>query len=165
MSEFFIDGGVNAILTKIFFFPPFSNYPSEQSCAIDGELHKESEEFVTGIDECAKCYCADGRVKCNVMKCQELLSHSEHASYERAAPEIIDYANIKNQLAKQYFTDFDPARLKVITNALGCKSADCPQLLSASSIDYNIIALNRQEYVGRADKLNKIGNDFIIFWV
>lgn len=99
------------------------------------------------------------------MKCQELLTHSGHASYERAAPEIIDYANIKNQLAKQYFTDFDPARLKVITDALGCKSADCPQLLSASSIDYNIIALNRQEYVGRADKLNKIGNDFIIFCV
>lgn len=79
-----------------------------------------------------------------------------HQNQQRADLDSIDYENIKNQLAKQYFSDFDPARLKVITDTLGCKSTDCPQLLTASTIDYNIVALNRQEYVGRADKQNKI---------
>lgn len=69
---------------------------------------------------------------------------------------VNDYANIRNQLAKQYFSTFDGDRLKKITDTLGCKTTDCPQLIAASKIDYNVVSLDRREYVGRSDKQNKI---------
>lgn len=82
------------------------------------------------------------------MKCQ--------AAALADVPGVADYANIRNQLAKQYFSQFDPNRLKTITTTLGCKTTDCPQLIAASKIDYTVLSLDRQEYAGRADKQNKI---------
>lgn len=56
----------------------------------------------------------------------------------------------------KYFADYDAAQLKLITDALGCKSTDCPQLLAASNIEYNIIDMHGKKFIGRNDRINKI---------
>lgn len=67
-----------------------------------------------------------------------------------------DYTNIKDQIARQYFTEYDQQRLKAITTALGCNSTDCPQLIAATDIKYNLLDSIGMQYVGRGNKLNKI---------
>lgn len=92
-------------------------------------------------------------VKCDASECQELAINQ---AMNKTGPQFNDFAVIKKQLAKKYFAEYDAARLKLITDALGCKTTDCPQLIDATKIDYSVINLNRQEYIGRVDKQNKI---------
>lgn len=122
-------------------------------------MYRELEEFVIGVDGCAKCVCAESAAKCDVTKCQENILNkikSHPAEANQKADEIDDFTNIKNQIVKRYFADYDPAKLKVITDALGCESTDCPQLLSASNIAYNILNVYAKRFIGRNDKINKM---------
>lgn len=41
-------------------------------------------------------------------------------------------------------------------DSLGCKTLDCPQLLSASNIEYNVLETVGKQYIGRADRQQKI---------
>lgn len=123
-------------------------------CRVDGKVYRESDSFVTDVDGCAKCVCVIDGVKCDASKCQEFAI--KRAMNNKAGPQFNDYTVIKNQLTKQYFAEYDAVRLKILTDALGCKTTDCPQLIAASKIEYSVLNLNRQEYIGRADKQNKI---------
>lgn len=78
--------------------------------------------------------------------------------FQRVAnsPGQIDYNNIKNQIVAKLFSEYDPQRLKVITDALGCKTQDCPQLLSASNIEYNVLETVEKYFIGRGDKQKKL---------
>lgn len=106
--------------------------------------------FRSGIDECASCICIENKIECNTLKCQTF------AFIQNVDNNFNDYANIRNQLMKYYFSKFDAVRLKKITTGLGCKTTDCPQLIAASKLDYTVLSLDRQEYGGRASKQNKI---------
>lgn len=103
---------------------------------------------MAGVNGCAKCICLNGDAKCTALTCQVDVLND--------IPGVTDYANIRNQLAKQYFSQFNPDRLKIITNTLGCKTTDCPQLIDASKVEYTVLSLDRQEYAGREDKQNQI---------
>lgn len=112
------------------------------------------------MDDCGKCVCIDGGAKCDITKCQEIAQKEA-----KSAPPMLskksnsacnDYVNIKNQIAKQYFAEYDQQRLKTITDMLGCKSIDCPQLLSVTNINYNILDVAEKRYIGRGNRKNKI---------
>lgn len=109
---------------------------------------------MSGIDGCANCICFNGEIICDAKICQKTASSQEAAN--TFALEYNDYTIIRNQLVKRYFSQFDPNRLKIITDKLGCKTTDCPQLIAASKIDYKVVALDRKEYAGRASKQNKV---------
>lgn len=49
-----------------------------------------------------------------------------------------EFANIRNQIIKQFFAEFDPKKLPKILEIVGCKTSDCPALIDISSIDYMI---------------------------
>lgn len=115
------------------------------------------DSFTSGIEGCAKCVCADVGVKCDVSKCQEIVKNRPVHVTTYTKSEYNDYTNIKDQIAKQYFAEYDPRRLKAITKALGCSSTDCSQLIAATDIKYNLLGSTGRKYVGRGDKLNKIG--------
>lgn len=106
--------------------------------------------FRSGADDCASCICIESKIQCDTLKCEE------YSFIEGLDDSTIDYANIRDQLMKFYFSKFDAARLKKITDGLGCKTTDCPQLIAASKLDYKVLSLDRQEYNGRASKQNKI---------
>lgn len=106
--------------------------------------------FKSGADDCASCICIENEIKCNTLKCRE------SAFMNKEADNIMDFTNIRNQLVKFYFSKFDAVRLKKITDGLGCKTTDCPQLIAASKLDYKVLSLDRQEYNGRSSKQNKI---------
>lgn len=72
------------------------------------------------------------------------------------APGHIDYNNLKNQIVAKIFSEYDPKRLKSITDTLGCKTLDCPQLLSASNIQYNILETAGKHFIGRGERQNKL---------
>lgn len=78
--------------------------------------------------------------------------------FQRAAnsPAEIDYSNIQNQIAAKFYSEYDPQRLKLITDAFGCKTQDCPQLLSASKIEYNAIEMVEKWFIGRANQRKKL---------
>lgn len=120
---------------------------------MDGQFHREFDNFMSGIDGCAQCVCVDNNVMCDASQCQY---NAINQMFYASEPQFNDFINIKNQLAKQYYSEYDPQKLQIITETLGCKTTDCPQLLSATTFDYNVLSLDRQEYVGRADKQNKI---------
>lgn len=44
----------------------------------------------------------------------------------------------------------------MITDAIGCKTQDCPRLLSASNIEYNILETVGKWFIGRGDKQKKL---------
>lgn len=67
-----------------------------------------------------------------------------------------EFTNIKNQITAKIFSEYDAQRLKIITDSLGCKTVDCPQLISASNIEYNILELVGREYIGRGEKQPKV---------
>lgn len=75
---------------------------------------------------------------------------------EPSAPEYNDYTNIKDQIARQYFAEYDAQRLTAITTALGCDTTDCPQLIAATDIKYNLLNSAGRRYVGRGEKINKV---------
>lgn len=130
-----------------------------RSCEVEGKIYREFEDFVLGIDGCSKCVCVNSVANCDVTKCQEIATDKVEANSietKQSEPELDDFANIKNQIVKQYFSDYDAARLKIITDALGCKSSDCPQLLAASKIEYNILDVYGKKFIGREDRINKI---------
>lgn len=109
---------------------------------------------MSGVDGCASCICFNGEIVCDAKICQRTASSQKAAN--TFATEFNDYTIIRNQLVKRYFSQFDSNRLKIITDKLGCKTTDCPQLLAASKIDYKVVALDRKEYTGRASKQNKV---------
>lgn len=115
-----------------------------------------SDSFSSGIQGCAKCVCGDTGVKCDVTKCQEIVENQQAPVATYANTEYNDYTVIKNQIAKQYFEEYDPKRLKALTTALGCNSTDCPKLMAATNIKYNLLDSVDRTYVGRGDKLHKI---------
>lgn len=125
-------------------------------CKIDGTVYKQFDSFTSGIEGCAKCVCTDAGVKCDVVKCQEIAKSRIIPVAAYTTTIYNDYTNIKDQIAKQYFAEYDPLRLKAITTALGCNSTDCPKLIDATNIKYNLLDSVGREYVGRGDKLNKI---------
>lgn len=122
-------------------------------CKVDGQLHRNLDEFSTGIDGCMTCACVDDQVRCDATRCQQMLMNQQN---NEVADNFNDFINIKNQIAKKYFSEYDATKLKVITDSLGCKSIDCPQLLAVTHIDYNVVDLYRQEYAGREGKQNKV---------
>lgn len=54
-------------------------------------------------------------IQCEALKYQVI-------ALERVVPQSNDFTVIKNQLAKQYFADYNPAKLKIISNMLGCRT-------------------------------------------
>lgn len=128
---------------------------SVQTCKIDGINYREFDKFVSGVDGCAKCICMATNVQCDVTKCQELATSRLKAS-TTAPSQSNDFTNIKDQIAKQYFSEYDPERLKVLFDKFGCKSINCPDLLAACNIDYNILSQAGKRYIGRGDRINKI---------
>lgn len=75
---------------------------------------------------------------------------------DKATSTTDDFTNIKNQIAKQYFAEFDAQHLKTLTNLLGCKTIDCPQLIDATNIQYNILDTFGRQYIGKGERQNKI---------
>lgn len=128
---------------------------SARSCNVDGKVYQEFDNFISGIGGCAKCVCTQEGIKCDLSKCQEIVTGQQKLE-TKSSPKYNDYTNIKDQIAKQYFTDYDAQRLKAIITALGCNFTDCPQLIAATDIKYNLLDSVGREYVGRSDKLNKI---------
>lgn len=124
-------------------------------CKVDGKVYQEHDNFVSGIDGCAKCVCANEGVKCDVLECQKIVKGQQKPT-ETSSSQYNDYINIKNQIAKQYFAEYDAQRLKAITTALGCNSTDCPQLIAATDIKYSLLDSVGRDYVGRGDRINKI---------
>lgn len=120
-------------------------------CKVDGQYHQNFDNFSNGMNGCAICACIDDQVRCDATQCQP-----KFLSQEIYEENFNDFVNIKNQIAKQYFAEYDANKLKIITDSLGCKSIDCPRLLSVTSIDYDVIDFYRREYAGRAAKQNKI---------
>lgn len=114
------------------------------------------DSFTSGSQGCAKCVCSDAGVKCDVTECQEIIKNRIAPATTYTNAKYNDYTIIKNQIAKQYFAEYDPQRLKAITTALGCDSTDCPKLIAATDIKYNLLDSVGRTYVGRGDKLNKI---------
>lgn len=50
-----------------------------------------------------------------------------------------EFLNIKDQIVKQFFTEYDPKILVTILNTLGCPDLkSCTALISISSIDYTV---------------------------
>lgn len=106
--------------------------------------------FRSGVDECASCICIDSKIECNTSKCQTFALAQESDDNSK------DYTNIRNQLMEYYFSTFPARRLRKITTGLGCETTDCPQLVAASKIDYKVVSLDHQEFVGRSNKQNKV---------
>lgn len=139
---------------------------SVRTCEVEGKFYQDFDEFEIGVDDCGKCVCIDGGAKCDISKCQEIaLNRNEFeaepkpdpmAANNNSTPGFNDFTNIKNQIAERYFAEYDAQRLKIITDVLGCKTIDCPQLLSATNIDYNILDVVGKKYIGRGDRVNKI---------
>lgn len=130
-----------------------------RSCEVEGKVYREFEEFDIGVDGCVKCICAESKAKCDNTKCHGILVNNAKPhpiEANQRADEFEDFSNIKNQIAKQYFSNYDPAKLKIITDALGCKSTDCPPLLSASNIEYNVLDVHEQRFVGKGERINKV---------
>lgn len=127
-----------------------------QSCKLDGKVYALFESFTSGIEGCAECVCTDAGVECDVTKCQEIAKNRLVPITTYANIKYNDYNNIKDQIAKKYFAEYDPIRLKAIKKALGCNSTDCPKLIDTTDIKYNLLDSVGREYVGRGDKLNKI---------
>lgn len=115
------------------------------------------DSFTSGVQGCAKCVCRDAGIDCDVTECQEIVKNNIAVPVTAyASAKYNDYTIIKNQIAKQYFKEYDATRLNAITKALGCSSADCPKLIDATDIKYNLLDSVDRTYVGRGDKLNKI---------
>lgn len=68
-----------------------------------------------------------------------------------------EFIDIKNQIVKQFYAEYDPAKLQIILNTLGCKTLeDCQTLLDVSSIQYVIKHISWvKNYVGRGEQANK----------
>lgn len=68
-----------------------------------------------------------------------------------------EFINIKNQIVKRFYVEYDPVKLKIILNTLGCKTLeDCQTLLDISSIQYVIKHTSWvKHYIGRGEQANK----------
>lgn len=104
--------------------------------------------FKTGVDDCASCICEDSKIECDFLKCQAFVLTQ---TTERAGSSFDDYANIRNQLMKHYFSQFSHDRLRSIKNALRCERRRCPQLISRSKIEYDVESLDGKEFAGRTN--------------
>lgn len=51
-----------------------------------------------------------------------------------------EFHNIKDQIVKQFFAEYDQDKLAIILSAIGCKDVDCPALNTICSIDFKIIS-------------------------
>lgn len=111
------------------------------------------------MDGCGKCVCINGGAQCDITKCQEI-AQKETKSVpfvsNKSNSTCNDFVNIKNQIAKEYYAEYDQKRLKIITDMLGCKSVDCPQLLAVTNINYNILDVAEKRYIGRDNRINKV---------
>lgn len=111
---------------------------------------------MSGIDGCAKCVCATESVKCDLVKCQDIIQGKEKPNMVASSPNYNDYTNIKDQIANQYFAEYSADRLKAITTALGCNSTDCPQLIAQTDIKYSLLDSVGKDFIGRGEKISKI---------
>lgn len=150
-----INGSKLLNLERILFHKHFS-FISVQTCNVDGTIYQLLGKFESGINGCAKCVCIDIGVKCDVKKCHEIAMNQLHPVLLTNASAPNDFANIKDQIAKQFFAEYDPQRLKIITEKFGCKSIECPELLAATKIDYSIANMVEKQYIGRGKRINKI---------
>lgn len=124
-------------------------------CKVDGKVYQVNDGFTSGLEGCAKCACTDVGFKCDVTQCQKMVKNQLTSAVKYAVSGYNDYTNMKDQIARQYFNEYEPQRLRAIKSALSCNSNDCPQLIAATDIKYNILDSVGRHYVGRGDKINK----------
>lgn len=111
---------------------------------------------MSGIDGCAKCVCIDIGLQCDVKKCQEIAANQFNPVRSLDKTDKSDYTNIRDQIMKKFYSEYDSDRLKIILNKYGCKSIDCPELFAATKIDYSIADAVEQRYIGRGNNINKV---------
>lgn len=68
-----------------------------------------------------------------------------------------EFDNIRNQIVQQFFVEYDPQKLAIILNTLGCQTIDdCPTLIRISSIDFIIRHVDFVKlYIERGEKQKK----------
>lgn len=67
-----------------------------------------------------------------------------------------EFQNIRDQIVKQFFAEYDSTKLTKILNVLGCANLEnCQTLIDVSNIEYDLSSLYSKYYIHRGEQINK----------